>query len=58
MLRIPDEELELMPMMAPWNKKRFSYNSVPFTKISFEYFANTQILAYEAEYIDGYVENL
>lgn len=58
MLRIPDEELELMPMMAPWGGGRFSYNGVPFTGVSFEYFANTQILAYEAEYIDGYVEGL
>lgn len=58
MLRIPDEELELMPTMAPWGGGRFSYNDAPFTRVSYEYFHNTQTLAYEAEYVDGYVEGL
>lgn len=60
MLRIPDENLELMMNTPPalWGGGRFSYNGIPFTGISYEYFPNTQILSYEAEYVEGYVEGL
>lgn len=58
MLRILDEELDLMPAPAPWGAGRWSYNGTPFTGVTYEYWPNTQILNNESEYVDGYEEGL
>lgn len=49
MLRISEDELELMPYPSPWGEGRWAYNGVPFTGVSYEYFPNTQILSTESE---------
>ena len=56
MIKISIEQLELMPYPAPWGGGRWSYNKIPFTGISYEYFSGTQILNNESEHVDGYIE--
>lgn len=58
MLRIPLDNLDVMPTPAPWGAGRWSYNGIPFTGVTYEYWHNTQILNNESEHVDGYIEGL
>ena len=58
MIRVLEEDLELMPYPSPWGSGRWSYNGIPFTGIAFENWEGTQILMNESEYIDGYEDGI
>lgn len=58
MLRISEDQLDLMPKPSPWGAGRWSYNGNPFTGIAYEYWPNSQILHIESEYVDGYEQGL
>ena len=58
MIRVLEQDLELMPYPSPWGNGRWSYSGIPFTGIAFENWEGTQILMNESEYIGGYEEGV